>query len=103
MSAPVRLPDRVRTAEAALITGLDPRTLQEKAAAGLIPGARKVFGRWTYDRILLSKLGHEPCPSKNSRKASTGAGTFSGRVSRSKASNIEKAYERVLSRSPRSA
>lgn len=34
-------PARVRTAEAARITGLDPRTVQEKAAAGLIPGARK--------------------------------------------------------------
>lgn len=34
--------ERIRTAEAARITGLDPRTLQEKAAAGLIPGARKV-------------------------------------------------------------
>ena len=89
--------ERVRTAEAARITGLDARTLQEKAAAGLIPGARKVFGRWTYDPIILVKLGRTPCP-KNSRKASTGAGKSFGRVSRSEASNIEKAYELALSR-----
>lgn len=38
---------RVRTSEAALLTGLDRRTLQEKAAAGAIPGALKMFGRWT--------------------------------------------------------
>jgi len=43
----VNCPERVRTAEAARITGLHARTLQEKAAAGLIPGAKKVFGRWT--------------------------------------------------------
>jgi len=46
---------RVRTAEATRITGLDPRTIQEKAAAGLIPGARKVFGRWTYDADLTER------------------------------------------------
>jgi len=50
-------PERVRTKRAAEITGLDVRTLQEKAAAGLIPGARKVFGRWTFDPIMLAKLG----------------------------------------------
>lgn len=88
--------ERVRTAEAARITGLSRRTLQEKAAAGLIPGARKVFGRWTYDATILMKLGHEPC-RKSSRKASIGAEKSSGRVSRSGASNIVKAYERVLS------
>jgi hypothetical protein len=95
-AAPVSPPTRVRTAEAARITGLAPRTLQEKAAAGLIPGARKVFGRWTYDMNILMKLGREQC-RKTSRKASTGAGTFSGRVSRSEASSTARAYELVLS------
>lgn len=90
--------ERVRTAEAARITGLDQRTLQEKAAAGLIPGARKVFGRWTYDPTILAKLGRSPC-QKTSRKGSTGAGTSSGRASRSAVSNIAKAYELVLSQS----
>ncbi len=93
---------RVRTAEAARITGLDARTLQEKAAAGLIPGARKVFGRWTYDATILVKLGRTPC-QKNSRKGSTGGVTSSGRVSRSEGSNIVKAYELVLSQSRKSA
>lgn len=92
--------ERVRTAEAARITGLDARTLQEKAAAGLIPGARKVFGRWTYDPIILVKLGRAPCPKadRNSRKVAIGGGRSSGRASRSEASSIEKAYELTLSR-----
>lgn len=91
-------PERVRTAEAVRITGLDARTLQEKAAAGLIPGARKVFGRWTYDPIILRKLGRTPC-QRSSRKDSTAGVKSSGRVSRSGASNTAKAYELVLSRS----
>ena len=95
-------PTRIRTAEAARITGLDPRTLQEKAACGLIPGARKIFGRWTYDVALLIKLGKEPCP-KTSRKASTGGAKFSGRVSRSEVSSTARAYELVLLQSRRGA
>lgn len=94
--------ERVRTRRAVEITGLDARTLQEKAAAGQIPGARKVFGRWTYDPIILKKLGHAPCP-KSSRKGSTVAAKSSGRVSRSGESNIAKAYELVLSQSRKNA
>lgn len=91
---------RVRTAEAAQITGLDVRTLQEKAAAGEIPGARKVFGRWTYDVSILSKLGTSPCQkSRRSQKAYTAGEKSSGRVSRSGALSTVKAYELVLSRS----
>lgn len=99
----VAKPDRrVRTAEAAAITGLDARTLQEKAAQGLIPGARKVFGRWTYDPSILAKLGNAPCP-KSCRKGYTGAVKSSGRASRSGVSSIERAYELVLSQSRKSA
>lgn len=85
---------RIRTAEAARLTGLDARTLQEKAAAGKIPGARKQFGRWTYDAAVLARLGTTPC-----RRASTRETEFTGRVSRSGASNTAKAYELVLSQS----
>ena len=92
-------PARIRTAQAALLTGLDRRTLQEKAAAGLIPGARKMFGRWTFDVAALAKLGTEPCRTRNFRRASTSETASIGRVSRSGGSNIEKAYELVLSQS----
>ena len=89
---------RIRTAEAARLSGLDARTLQEKAAAGLIPGARKIFGRWTYDAAMLARLGTTPC-----RKVSTSETGFTGRASRSVGSNIAKAYELVLSQSRKSA
>ena len=86
--------ERCTVAEAALITGLPKRTLQDKASAGLIPGARKVFGRWTFDIAALKRLGSRPCQRAYTRETAS-----TGRVSRSKASNIEKAYELVLSRS----
>ena len=87
--------ERCKTAEAAAITGLDARTLQEKAAAGLIPGAAKIFGRWTYDIAALRRLG-----TKGHRCAgSTREAAFTGRVSRSGGSNIARAYEHVLSQS----
>jgi hypothetical protein len=89
---------RVRTADAARLTGLDARTLQEKAAAGLIPGARKLFGRWTYDARELERLGNEPC-----RKASIKGAHGGGRVSRSQASHIESRYESLFAGSRKNA
>ena len=83
--------ERVRIAEAAKITGLAIRTLQDKAASGLIPGARRTFGRWTFDVQSLRRLGRSPCQKTSSRE--TG---FAGRVSRSGGSNIVSAYELVL-------
>lgn len=58
MTAPA---ERCGTRQAVLICGLPQRTLQEKAAAGLIPGARKAFGRWTFDVSALRKLGANGC------------------------------------------
>lgn len=86
--------NRIRTAAAAAMTGLDTRTLQEKAAAGLIPGARKLFGRWTYDARELERLGNEPC-----RKASIKGALGGGRASRLPASNIESRYESLFAAS----
>src|SRR5690554_5816798 len=94
MTAPARMAERVRTAEAVRLTGIPARTLQEKAAAGLIPGARKVFGRWTFDAAQLARLGTTPC-----RRASTRETGSIGRVSRSGGSSIARAYEHVLSQS----
>jgi hypothetical protein len=89
-----REPLRCKSREASLITGLDIRTLQEKAANGQIPGARKVFGRWTYDIAKLRRLGVEG----RSCEGSTRETGYSGRVSRSAAMSIESAYELVLAR-----
>jgi hypothetical protein len=86
--------ERCKIREAEQITGLDIRTLQEKAAAGLIPGAEKPFGRWTFDVAATRRLKGTPCP-----RASTRETAYSGRVSRSGGSNIARAYELVLSQS----
>lgn len=82
-------PERVRTAEAVRITGLSQRTLQEKAAAGLIPGARKVFGRWSFDVCELARLGTAPRIVRNEIG-------MQGRIARVRDEDTQKAYERVL-------
>lgn len=85
-------PERCKIREASLITGLDIRTLQEKAASGAIPGAEKPFGRWTFDIAQLRRLRSKG----QSCAASIREAGFTGRVSKSRGTNIEKAYERVL-------
>jgi hypothetical protein len=88
-------PERCKIREAALISGLDIRTLQEKAARGEIPGAEKPFGRWTFDIAKLRQLR-----SKGSLCAVSIRGTgYGGRVSRYAGTSTESAYERALSRS----
>ena len=87
--------ERCRSREASLITGLDIRVLQEKAAGGAIPGARKMFGRWTYDIAQLKRLGME---GRTCAVSIRGMG-YTGRVSRSGGINTDQAYERVLGRS----
>jgi hypothetical protein len=85
-------PERVRIREASLITGLDIRTLQEKAARGEIPGAEKPFGRWTFDVAQLRRLRSKGRTCAVSIK---GMG-YTGRVSKCADSNIASAYERAL-------
>jgi hypothetical protein len=82
--------ERCRIREASQITGLDIRTLQEKAARGEIPGAEKPFGRWTFDIAKLRQLKGRTCAV-----SIKGMG-YTGRVSRFAATNIGKAYEHVL-------
>ena len=87
----------VRIADAVRITGLSHRTLQEKAAAGLIPGARKRFGRWTFEVAALRRLGVSPCQKDGFRKISSNAAKSCGRGSRFAGSDTVSAYERALS------
>jgi phage terminase Nu1 subunit (DNA packaging protein) len=44
---------RCKVASAAEILGESERTVRNKAAAGLIPGAAKLFGTWSFDVALL--------------------------------------------------
>jgi hypothetical protein len=89
------LPERCRIREASLITGLDIRTLQEKAANGEIPGAEKPFGRWTFDVAKLRQLRSKGRQCAVSIK---GMG-FTGRVSGFADTNTVQAYERALAQS----
>lgn len=88
-------PERCKIREASLITGLDIRTLQDKAARGEIAGAEKPFGRWTFDIAKLRQLRSKGPSCAVSIK---GMG-FSGRVSKSGESSIARAYELVLKQS----
>lgn len=87
--------ERCKIREASLITGLDIRTLQDKAARGEIPGAEKPFGRWTFD---IAKLRQLRSKGRICAVSIRGMG-YTGRVSRSGDTNIARAYERVLSQS----
>lgn len=94
-------PQKCGIAEAALITGISKRTLQDLAPS--IPGASKPAGRWIFAvselRAWSTRINrNNPC-----RKTSISAKASTGRVSRSRASNIEKAYELVLNGSRKSA
>lgn len=82
--------ERCKIREASLITGLDIRTLQDKAARGEIPGAEKPFGRWTFDIAKLRQLKGRQCAV-----SIRGMG-YTGRVSKSGATNIASAYELAL-------
>lgn len=84
--------ERCKIREASLITGLDIRTLQDKAAAGEIPGAEKPFGRWTFD---IAKLRQLRSKGRTCAVSIRGMG-YTGRVSKSAATNIAQAYEHVL-------
>lgn len=81
--------ERVRVGDAVLITGLSRRTLQEKAAAGVIPGARKTFGRWTFDVAELRKLGVPPA-------APLVSAARRGRIARHQDAGIQQQYEAIL-------
>ena len=84
--------ERCKIREAHLITGLDIRTLQEKAARGEIPGAEKPFGRWTFD---IAKLRQLRSKGRLCAVSIRGMG-YTGRVSKSGDMNIASAYERAL-------
>ena len=90
--------ERCTTKEAVLITGLSARTLQDLAAANRVPGAGKPAGRWTFDVQRLRAWAQSVNRGKLCREISTGAAKSGGRVSRSRASSTEKAYERVFAR-----
>jgi excisionase family DNA binding protein len=49
-------PERIKTAEAALILGLSVRTAQSMAARGELPGAARIGQRWTFNEAKLREF-----------------------------------------------
>src|SRR3954470_5011163 len=68
------------------ILGEKARTIRTKAAAGLIPGAAKPFGTWTFDvatlHAFVAEKEKETWQSEKPQRAATGARASCGDASR---------------------
>jgi hypothetical protein len=49
-------PERIKTAEAALILGLSVRTVQAMAARGELPGAARIDHQWTFNEAKIREF-----------------------------------------------
>lgn len=94
-------PERCLIDEAHRITGLPKRNLQYLALQGRIPGASRLGSRWTFDRATLRRWAregdHKPCQKTPIVEAPTEPG---GPGSRSTASSIAEAFERMYGLKP---
>ncbi|MGG5812569.1 helix-turn-helix domain-containing protein [Falsiroseomonas sp. CW058] len=94
--------ERIRPPAVSEITSLSVRKVQEMAAAGKIPGAAKLGGSWTFDPVKLrdwiAQQESLACRATSMRERAS-----SGGASRSPASSIDAAYERLIRGKQRSA
>jgi hypothetical protein len=88
---------RIQSPAAAQIAGLSLRTIQARAPE--IPGAAKLFGRWTFDPVKLRRwladMEAASCPRISIVVVPSG-----GAASRSPAPSIAEAYERAIGLRP---
>ena len=90
--------ERVTVNDAVRITGICIRTLQNLAAQGLIPGAAKPAGRWTFDILLLRKWAQQtPGKPEKWQRTYISEATPTTRVSRSPDEHTANLYMSVLS------
>lgn len=102
--------ERIKMPRAMEITGEKERTLQSASAAGLIPGATKLFKCWTFDEVKLRQwiADKERAPCRKSlqeeddrkarqrtRLSATGS---NGRAFRSMGKSSEEVYQRAMKR-----
>lgn len=94
--------ERVGVAEAMLATGLRKRTVQHLAARGIIPGAAKLGGLWTFDRVKLRRWiaakEREACQGTSISEAGSGMDAY-----RLAGTSYAKAYARAISGKPNDA
>lgn len=92
--------ERIMTSELHIITGLGIRTLQNMAAQGLIPSAKKYRRQWTFDEATVrrwAKLGETDWTG-----ISIDEGQYGKPVSKSTERNTENHYERAIGLRPKS-
>ncbi len=99
------MPERIKAARVADITGLAKRTILKMANAGQIPSAAFISGVWTFreDAVRLWVTEAErkvACPAGSTARRTPASGTS---VSSSEAKSYAEAYERLTGRRPRSA
>jgi hypothetical protein len=88
--------------QAVSILGYEPRTVRAKAARGLLPGAAKMDGSWTFDLVKLRNYvafkETEVCQSVRHLQAVSGAGTSYGAVSRPQGATKSGHYTQTIQR-----
>jgi predicted DNA-binding transcriptional regulator AlpA len=95
------MPERVRAADVANMTGMSKRTVLQHAAAGKIPGAAKLGGLWTFDPAAIrawirreeERAARRAAPAMTSSVASKG---WSGSVLPDE--TIAARYAKLMSR-----
>jgi len=90
--------ERIRAQDAAIILGVETRTVQALAARGDLPGACKIGRLWTFDAATLRAWIRErsTCPGQRRQNTPTGVETRSGRDLPLQAANSAKAYALTL-------
>lgn len=93
-----RAPERIRTADAAAILGVEPRTVQALASRGELPDAARIGGVWTFSEAALRSYIRERTSCRTDQKrrnTHTGAAGRYGPGSPLADVNIERAFEQA--------
>jgi Helix-turn-helix domain len=94
--------ERGSTAQAMAILGLPPRTIQDRAARGKIPGAAKLGRRWTFDlkelRRFVKQKERETWASARRPQDVFGVARPFGAASRFAAENSDGRFTQVTRR-----
>jgi hypothetical protein len=89
---------RIQSPAAAEIAGLSLRTIQARAPE--IPGAAKLFGRWTFDPVKLIRWLADMEGVAQCRGTSIVGAPSGGAASRLPEPSIVEAYERAIGLKP---
>src|SRR5260370_1455858 len=89
--------ERGTVEQAMAILGLPKRTIQQKAQRNEIPGAAKIFGRWTFDLVQLRNfVRNRQCENRKPRPEPIGVTTSSGAKRRLRVNSTDGLYTRTI-------